>query len=101
MSCVCHNTALADALGSCEDVGCNAQDRRDVGYLAFKYCAPAGGVGNATQAVNQTVATQTPGAGIGSTGTSVPFTGNAAGTWSGSLAWGAVAGGIVMACFLA
>ncbi|KAG6989783.1 hypothetical protein G7Y79_00064g094060 [Physcia stellaris] len=86
-SCICSNVGLVNQIASCEAATCSDEDQANARYLGYKLCTPVGGLGNASEVVNQTVATQTPGRGIGSEPTSTPFTGTAVGRWGGSLSW--------------
>ena len=90
-SCICNNLGLVDKIASCEAATCSDEDQANARYLGYKLCTPVGGVGNASEVVNQTIATQTPGAGIGSQPTSTPFTGTAVGRWGESLSWAIIA----------
>ncbi|KAI4170231.1 MAG: hypothetical protein LQ343_005114 [Gyalolechia ehrenbergii] len=83
VSCVCSSRPLNTTLGGCEQRTCSRADLQTVRYLAYKLCAPVGGINNASEVANQTIATQTAGSvPEGPTGV-MPFTGGAAALCSG------------------
>lgn len=77
-TCVCNSAALVTGAGGCESRTCSPADLEKVRYLSFQLCAGVGGIGNASEVANQSVATQTGGTGaVGPSGGVVPFTGGA------------------------
>lgn len=67
-------------MGRCEAQTCSQADLETTQYLAYALCAGVGGIGNASEVANQTVASQTAGV-VPSppSGGVVPFTGGAGG----------------------
>ncbi|KAL8965575.1 MAG: hypothetical protein Q9183_003777, partial [Haloplaca sp. 2 TL-2023] len=82
-TCICNNPVTVTSVGRCESQTCNPQDRATILYLSYQLCAGVGGIGNASEAANQTVATQTAGSEVlpptGVPGGVEPFTGDVPG----------------------
>ncbi|KAL8952141.1 MAG: hypothetical protein Q9222_001918 [Ikaeria aurantiellina] len=99
-TCVCNNGPLSTALGVCERTTCSTEDRLTLRYLSYQYCSGVGGLNNASEVANATVATQTQGSvvmpNLNATGTVMPFTGGA-----GGKAWHGVGGILLLAGFAA
>ncbi|KAL8665551.1 MAG: hypothetical protein Q9168_007673 [Polycauliona sp. 1 TL-2023] len=79
-SCICNSQTVVQGTGACELANCSMEDRMTTAYLSFKQCAAFGGIGNASEVANQTIATQSSAPVAlppNGTGAVMPFTGGA------------------------
>ncbi|KAL8823094.1 MAG: hypothetical protein Q9191_006178 [Dirinaria sp. TL-2023a] len=78
-ACICQGPFNINT-GRCELATCSQADITAISYLAYHLCNPAGGIGNTTAIINQTIVNQTAAAAGGSkppTQSVQPFTGGA------------------------
>ncbi|KAL8708433.1 MAG: hypothetical protein Q9220_006723 [cf. Caloplaca sp. 1 TL-2023] len=99
-TCVCNDGPLNKALGGCETSTCSPEDRLRITYLAYQLCRSVGGLNNASEIANATVATQTQGSVVmpapNGTGSVVPFTGEARGKLLQGVGWALLWTGFVL-----
>ena len=82
-SCACNSPPLTITTRQCQIRTCSPEDLQTTFYLVYRLCAGVGGIGNASEVANQTIATQTVGSvplpPTGVPGGVVPFTGGVGG----------------------
>ncbi|CAL8583560.1 hypothetical protein XPA_009181 [Xanthoria parietina] len=99
-SCVCNSPAIVVDTGRCELATCSRADLAITTSLALALCARAGGVGNTSAMVNETIAGQGNGSvPVAPTTTGapvVPFTGGASGMGVQMGGWMVLVGGLAV-----